>query len=46
MTAKGFEVVIRDGKPRVIHARVIWAAEYSDIVEPHIRYIVTERTAR
>lgn len=46
MTAKGFEVVIRDGKPRVIHARVIWAAEYSDIVEPHIRYIVTERTAK
>lgn len=43
MTAKGFEVIIRDGKPRVIHARVIWAAEYSDIVEPHIRYIVTER---
>ena len=46
MTAKGFEVIIRDGKPRVIHARVIWAAEYSDIVEPHIRYIVTERTAK
>ena len=46
MTAKGFEVIIRDGKPRVIHARVIWAAEYSDIVEPHIRYIVTERQSK
>ena len=46
LTAKGFEVIIRDGKPRVIHARIIWAAEYSDIVEPHIRYIVTERTVK
>jgi len=43
MTSKGFEVVIKDGKPRLIYARVIWAAEYSLIVEPHIRYIVTER---
>lgn len=46
MTAKGFEVIIQDGKPRVIYARVIWAAEYSDIVEPHIRYIVTERQSK
>ena len=46
MTSKGFGVIIQDGKPRVIHARIIWAAEYSDIVEPHIRYIVTERTAK
>lgn len=46
MTSKGFEVIIQDGKPRVIHARIIWAAEYSDIVEPHIRYIVTERTVK
>ena len=43
MTSKGFEVEIKDGKPRIIYARVIWAAEYSMIVEPHIRYIVTER---
>jgi hypothetical protein len=43
MTDKGFEVVIRDGKPRLIYARVIWAAEDSDLVQPHIRYIVTER---
>ena len=46
MTSKGFEVVLRDGNPRVIHARIIWAAEYSDKVEPHVRYIVTERTTR
>ena len=46
MTSKGFEVIIQDGKPRVINARIIWAAEYSDIVEPHIRYIVTERTVK
>ncbi len=43
MTDKGFEVVIKDGKPRVIKARIIWAAEYSNIVEPHTRYIVTEK---
>ncbi len=46
MTQKGFEVIIQDGKPRVIHARVIWAAEYSDIVQPHTRYIVTERATK
>ena len=46
LTEKGFEVIIRDGQPRVIHARVIWAAEYSDIVQPHTRYIVTERTVK
>ena len=46
LTEKGFEVIIRDGQPRVIHARVIWAAEYSDIVQPHTRYIVTERAAK
>ena len=46
MTSRGFEVVIKDGKPRVIYARIIWAAEYSNIVEPHIRYIVTERKQR
>lgn len=44
VTSKGFEVIIRDGKPRMIHARVIWAAVDSNLVEPHTRYIVTERT--
>ena len=43
VTRKGFEVVLTDGKQRVIDARVIWAAEYSDFVSPHTRYIVTER---
>lgn len=40
---KGLELVIRDDKPRVVHARVIVAAEYSDKVSEHFRYIVTER---
>lgn len=43
VTSKGFEVTLKDGKNRIIDARVIWAAEYSDIVTPHTRYIVTER---
>ena len=44
--AIGFETYIEDGQPRFIHARVIWAAEYSDFVQPHIRYLVTERTVK
>ena len=40
---KGFEVILTDGKAREIDARVIWAAEYSEFVCPHTRYIVTER---
>ena len=44
VTEKGFECVLTDGKPRLIYARVIWAAEYSELVRPHTRYIVTERT--
>lgn len=43
MTEKGFEVILTDGTNRIVYARVIWAAEYSDIVTPHTRYIVTER---
>ena len=43
MTGKGFAVILTDGTNRVIDARVIWAAEYSYIVTPHTRYIVTER---
>lgn len=43
VTEKGFEVVLTDGTNRIVYARVIWAAEYSDIVTPHTRYIVTER---
>lgn len=43
MTDLGIEVLLTDDKPRVLHVRVIWAAEYSDIVAPHTRYIITER---
>ena len=43
VTTKGFETLLSDGSERVIHARIIWAAEFSDIVTPHTRYIVTER---
>lgn len=43
VTGKGFEVILTDGKAREIDARVIWAAEYSEFVCPHTRYIVTER---
>lgn len=43
VTEKGFEVILTDGGPRVIDARVIWAAEYSVYVSPHTRYIVTHR---
>lgn len=45
MTNLGIEVLLTDDKPRVLHVRVIWAAEYSDIVAPHTRYIITERHA-
>lgn len=43
VTEKGFECVLTDDKPRLIYARMIWAAEYSEFVSPHTRYIVTER---
>lgn len=43
VTEKGFECYLTDGTNRVVNARMIWAAEYSDIVSPHTRYIVTER---
>lgn len=45
MTGLGIEVVLKDKKPRVLHVRVIWAAEYSELVAPHTRYIITERRA-
>lgn len=40
---KGFEALLQDGTNRVIDARIIWAAEYSEYVCPHTRYIITER---
>lgn len=44
MTSKGFSAFITDDKSRIIDVRVIWAAEYSVLVTPHIRYIATQRT--
>lgn len=44
MSERGFDVVITDGKERLLDARIIWAAEESELVTPHTRYIVTERT--
>lgn len=43
LVGDGIQVLLRDDKPRVIDARIIWAAEYSELVTPHTRYIVTER---
>lgn len=45
MTELGIEVLLNDSKPRVLDVRVIWAAEYSELVAPHTRYIITERRA-
>lgn len=45
MTELGIEVLLTDRKPRVLDVRVIWAAEYSELVAPHTRYIITERRA-
>ena len=45
-SVKDCEFIIRDDEARVIYGRCIWAAEYSDIVTPHIRFIVTERKNR
>lgn len=37
---KLFEMLITDGEI-TMHARSIWCAEYSDIVTPHYRFIIT-----
>lgn len=44
MTAKGFSAIITDGTNRIVDVRVIWAAEFSSYVVPHVRYIATQRT--
>lgn len=44
MTAKGFSAIITDGTARIVDVRVIWAAECSCYVTPHMRYIATQRT--
>ena len=46
MAERGFDLLLTDGKDRVIDARMIWAAENSEYVSPHTRYIVTERTVK
>lgn len=44
VSPKGIEVMLKDSNPRrVINARVIWAAEFSVLVQPHTRNIVTKR---
>lgn len=42
-SVKDCEFVIKDNLDRVIYGRCIWAAEFSDVVTPHIRFIVTEK---
>lgn len=46
LAERGFDVIIKDNKDRLLDARMIWAAEYSDCVTPHTRYIITERTIK
>lgn len=46
VTAVGMECFITDGTGKRIWARMIWAAEYSDYMVPHVRYIVTEKNLR
>ena len=46
MNENGIDVVLIDGKPREIHARVIWAALDSPFVQPHLRHICTERKTK
>jgi hypothetical protein len=40
---KECEFMLKDDSSRVIYGRCIWAAEYSEVVTPHIRFIVTEK---
>lgn len=46
MGERGFDLLLTDGKQRVVDARAIWAAEDSMYVTPHSRYLVTERQSR
>ena len=38
--AKAFDIYVKDDQ-RTMHARSIWCAEYSEIVTPHWRFIIT-----
>ena len=44
VTQRGFEMLLTDKSGMVVDARIIWCAEYSVLVTPHPRYIVTKRT--
>ena len=37
---KAFDIYVKDDQ-RTMHARSIWCAEYSEIVTPHWRFIIT-----
>ena len=43
ITTGNIDMWITDGSDRRIYARMIIAAEYSDKVSAHIRFIVTEK---
>ena len=43
MEERGIGLYVKDGDARIIDARMIWAAENSEYVSPHTRYLVTER---
>jgi len=42
----GLEMIITDDRNREIYARLIWAAEYSEYVTEHLRFIITEKKTR
>ena len=46
MAERGFDLLLTDNQDRVIDARMIWAAENSEYVSPHTRYVVTERAVK
>lgn len=43
VTERGFTILLTDATGIIVDARIIWCAEYSELVSPHIRYIVTKR---
>lgn len=43
VTERGFTIVLTDASGIIVDARIIWCAEYSELVSPHTRYIVTKR---
>lgn len=43
VTYKGFEIWIQDGSDHRVYARLIEVAEYSVLVTPHLRYVVTSK---